>query len=64
MAIMAKMKAENHLDPDLLDLFVKSGVYKEYAKKFMSPEQIDEVDEEAILAVKPKPLFTQPESTY
>jgi hypothetical protein len=30
----------------------------------MSPEQIDEVDEEAILAVKPKPLFTQPESTY
>ncbi|MFQ3597054.1 MAG: HD domain-containing phosphohydrolase [Chloroherpetonaceae bacterium] len=56
MNIMAKMKAEHHLDPDLLDLFVKSGVYKEYAKKFMSPEQIDEVDEAAILAVKPKPL--------
>lgn len=63
MKIMAKMKAENHLDPDLLDLFVKSGVYKEYAKKFMLPEQIDEVDEEAILAVKPKPLMAQPEST-
>lgn len=59
MKIMAKMKAENHLDPDLLDLFVKSGVYKEYAKKFMSPEQIDEVDEATILAVKPKPLTHQ-----
>ncbi|MFN3345519.1 MAG: HD domain-containing phosphohydrolase [Chloroherpetonaceae bacterium] len=59
MKIMAKMKAEHHLDPDLLDLFVKSGVYKEYAKKFMSPEQIDEVDEAAILAVKPKPLTHQ-----
>jgi hypothetical protein len=60
---MAKMKAEHHLDPDLLDLFVKSGVYMEYAKKFMSPEQIDEVDEAAILAVKPKPLMAQPQST-
>ncbi len=59
MKIMAKMKAEHHLDPDLLDLFVKSGVYKEYAKKFMSPEQIDEVDENAILAIKPKPLASQ-----
>lgn len=62
MKIMAKMKAEHHLDPDLLDLFVKSGVYKEYAKKFMSPEQIDEVDEAAILAVTPKPL-AEPEAS-
>ncbi|MGQ9806218.1 MAG: HD domain-containing phosphohydrolase [Chlorobiales bacterium] len=62
MKIMAKMKAEHHLDPDLLDLFVKSGVYKEYAKKFMSPEQIDEVDEAAILATTPKPL-AEPEAS-
>lgn len=62
MKIMAKMKAEHHLDPDLLNLFVKSGVYKEYAKKFMSPEQIDEVDEAAILAVTPKPL-AEPEAS-
>ncbi len=62
MNIMAKMKAEHHLDPDLFDLFVKSGVYKEYAKKFMLPEQIDEVDEAAILAIKPKPLTVQTET--
>jgi hypothetical protein len=63
MSIMAKMKAEHHLDPDLLDLFVKSGVYKQYAKKFMSPEQIDEVDEAAILAVKPKSYSESPRQT-
>jgi HD-GYP domain-containing protein (c-di-GMP phosphodiesterase class II) len=62
MKIMAKMKAEHHLDPDLLDLFVKSGVYKEYAKKFMSPEQIDDVDEAAILGVTTKPL-PEPEAS-
>lgn len=61
MAILAKMKAEHHLDPDLLDLFVKSGVYKKYAKKFMNPDQIDEVDEAAFLAVKPKPLAPKSE---
>lgn len=62
MKIMAKMKAEHHLDPDLLDLFVKSGVYKEYAKKFMSPEQIDDVDEAAILGITTKPL-PEPEAS-
>ncbi|MDX2128919.1 MAG: HD domain-containing phosphohydrolase [Chloroherpetonaceae bacterium] len=55
MNIMAKMKEEHHLDPELLDLFVTSGVYKEYAKKFMQPELIDEVDETRILNAKPKP---------
>ncbi len=55
MAIMGKMKAEHHLDPDLFDLFVKSGVYKEYAKMYMSPDLIDEVDEEALLQIQPRP---------
>src|SRR5690606_38646771 len=27
MAIMGRMKADNHLDPDLFDVFVRSGVY-------------------------------------
>ena len=55
MKIMGFMKADNHLDPDIFDLFVRGGVYKEYAKKFMQPELIDEVDEEALLRIKPKP---------
>jgi HD-GYP domain len=49
MAIMGKMKEDNHLDPDLFNLFVKSGVYREYAKMYMSPELIDEVDEESLI---------------
>lgn len=62
MRIMGFMKEDNHLDPDLLDLFITSGVYKEYAKKFLPPELIDEVDEAAILAIKPKPFHLPPKS--
>ncbi len=54
MKIIARMKEDNHLDPDLVDFFVTSKTYLEFAKKFLSPELIDKVDEAAILAVKPK----------
>jgi HD-GYP domain-containing protein (c-di-GMP phosphodiesterase class II) len=60
MKIMGKMKEENHLDPDLLDLFITSGVYKAYAKQFLSPELIDEVDEGAILSIRPKAFSLPP----
>lgn len=53
MQIMGYMKADHHLDPDLFDLFIKSGTYRRYAEKFMSPELIDKVDEELLLRVKP-----------
>jgi len=42
--IMGFMVKDRHIDPDLFKLFLKSGVYKEYAEKFLKPEQIDEVD--------------------
>ncbi|ACF14228.1 putative metal dependent phosphohydrolase [Chloroherpeton thalassium ATCC 35110] len=60
MRIMGCMKKENHLDPDLFDLFVKSKVYRAYAEKYMSPELIDEVDEEKLLAIKPNALELKP----
>jgi HD-GYP domain-containing protein (c-di-GMP phosphodiesterase class II) len=44
VAIMADMKRKQHIDPDLFDLFLRAGVYREYAEKFMRPEQIDAVD--------------------
>ncbi|MBO1319590.1 HD family phosphohydrolase [Acanthopleuribacter pedis] len=56
MRIMGFMKQDNHLDPDLLDLFVRSGVYRVYGEKFLPEELIDHVDEEALLAMKPKPF--------
>jgi len=42
--IMSFMKKDQHIDPELFDLFLCSGVYREYAERFMKPEQIDTVD--------------------
>ena len=56
MRIMGQMKRHNHLDPDLFDLFVRSRTYREYAEGFLLPEQVDDVDEEELLAIKPLPF--------
>lgn len=42
--ILSFFKKDKHIDPDLFDLFLTSGVYLEYAKRYLNPEQIDEVD--------------------
>jgi HD-GYP domain-containing protein (c-di-GMP phosphodiesterase class II) len=42
--IMSYMKKEQHIDGDLFQLFLESGIYLEYAKEFLAEEQIDEVD--------------------
>jgi hypothetical protein len=42
--IMAEMKKGQHIDADLFSLFLHSGVYLQYAQRYMKPEQIDEVD--------------------
>ncbi|MDK1286725.1 HD domain-containing phosphohydrolase [Pseudoalteromonas umbrosa] len=42
--IMGKMKLGDHIDPDLFDVFVSSGVYLEYARQYLKPEQIDEIE--------------------
>ena len=42
--ILSFMRNDKHIDAELFDLFLSSGVYLEYAKKFLSPEQIDEVN--------------------
>ncbi len=48
--IMSFMKKDQHIDPDLFDLFLRSGVYRQYAAQFMKPEQIDAVDIAAYLS--------------
>ena len=42
--IMGSMRKDQHVDPELFDLFLTSGVYREYAQRFLSAEQIDKVD--------------------
>lgn len=44
LAILGKFKLNGHIDPDLFDIFIREGVYLEYARRFLSPEQIDVVD--------------------
>ena len=44
LSILGKMKQQNHIDPDLFDLFIEEKVYLPYAREFMDPELID-IDE-------------------
>ena len=44
LRILSFMKKEQHIDPQLFELFLTSGVYLEYAEKYLAREQIDEVD--------------------
>jgi hypothetical protein len=48
LAILGRMKLDNHIDPDLFDVFVREKVYLDYARAHLKPEQIDSVDESAI----------------
>lgn len=41
LAILKRMKDEQHIDPDLYDAFIKQKVYLQYAEKFLDKEQID-----------------------
>ncbi len=49
VAIMSDMAKGGHLDPDLFNLFLTSGVYREYAEQYMQPEQLDDVNADAYL---------------
>lgn len=53
--ILARFKQEGHIDPDLFDLFLTSGVYRHYAERFLKPEQIDPVDIAPYLSPRPAP---------
>ena len=42
--ILVFMARDRHIDGQLLALFLSSGVYRQYAERFLRAEQIDEVD--------------------
>ncbi len=48
LTILGKFKENGHIDPDLFDVFIREKVYLTYAKQFLEPEQIDQVDESKI----------------
>jgi HD-GYP domain-containing protein (c-di-GMP phosphodiesterase class II) len=44
LAIMRSMRENDHIDPDLFDLFLRSGVVERYAAEFLLDDQCDVVD--------------------
>lgn len=42
--ILHRLKMNGQIDGDVFDLFLTSGLYLQYANRFLEPEQIDEVD--------------------
>jgi HD-GYP domain-containing protein (c-di-GMP phosphodiesterase class II) len=44
LQIMGKMKLDNHIDPDLFDLFISEKVYLRYAEDYLDADQIDEIE--------------------
>jgi HD-GYP domain-containing protein (c-di-GMP phosphodiesterase class II) len=44
LTILGKFKLGGHIDPDLFDVFIRENVFLDYAKQFLAPEQMDDVD--------------------
>lgn len=43
LGIMQRMGRGGHIDPDIFEIFLRSGVFMDYAKEFLLPSQVDEV---------------------
>lgn len=41
LAIMGRMRDQQHIDPDLYELFLQSGIPHQYAAHYLAPEQDD-----------------------
>ena len=55
LTILGKFKLNGHIDPDLFDIFMWEKVYENYARQFLDPDQIDEVDVSRIPGYVPPP---------
>tara|TARA_R110001583_G_scaffold2233_3_gene16385 strand:- start:740 stop:2317 length:1578 start_codon:yes stop_codon:yes gene_type:complete len=44
LKIMGHMKLDDHIDPDLFDVFIQQKVYLTFAENFLDKSQIDDVD--------------------
>ncbi len=53
LTILGRMKEDQHIDPDLFDIFVREKIYLQYAEKFLQPDQIDAVDHGSIPGFSP-----------
>jgi HD-GYP domain-containing protein (c-di-GMP phosphodiesterase class II) len=44
LRIMSRMRDDRHIDAELFDLFLSSGIYKRYAEQYLDQAQRDQVD--------------------
>jgi HD-GYP domain-containing protein (c-di-GMP phosphodiesterase class II) len=44
LGILQNMRRQNHIDPDLFELFVTTRVWEQYARIYLRPEQLDITD--------------------
>jgi len=42
--ILGQMVQDHRIDPDLFDVFIRDGIWLDYARRYLLPEQIDEVN--------------------
>jgi len=49
LRILSLLKQDNHIDPDLFDIFIKERLYEQYAQQYLDPAQIDQVDLTALV---------------
>ncbi len=49
MKIMQEMKNSGHIDPALYEVFIKSGVYRDYAEQYLNKQQLDQINPEDYL---------------
>ena len=61
--IMGFMQKDRHIDAELFALFLRSGVYREYAERYMPKELVDEVDIQAYLGAVPGSAPASPPSS-
>ncbi|MBF0188219.1 MAG: GAF domain-containing protein [Magnetococcales bacterium] len=53
LKILGFMKKDNHIDPDIFQVFIDHKVFMRYAEEYLAPEQLDDVDVTAIPGYEP-----------
>ncbi len=53
LAILSRMAENGHLDPDLVEVFIRQGVYRAYAEAFLDTAQNDDPDGEHAARYEP-----------
>jgi len=51
--ILGKFAVNGHIDPDLFDIFIRSRIYEDFARKNMDARQIDPIDDSRIPGYTP-----------